>query len=166
MKRYSPERKDAILKKLSPPENRSVAEVAKEEGIPVQTLYAWRKKLRETGKPVPGNKNNSEQWSAEMKLAVVTETLPLSETELSQYCREHGLYPEQVAAWKAACLQGFGQASTLEKEAIHKTKADQQEIKSLKKELRFKEKALAEATALLVLRKKLRAFYGEDLEDD
>ncbi|ENO1897014.1 hypothetical protein ACA915_004424, partial [Vibrio vulnificus] len=45
-------------------------------------------------------------------------------------------------------------------------KADKLEIKELKKELRFKEKALAETAALLVLRKKLRAFYGEEPEED
>jgi len=47
-----------------------------------------------------------------------------------------------------------------------KTKEDKVEIKSLKKDLRFKEKALAETAALLVLRKKLKAFYGEEPEDD
>ncbi|GMA84650.1 hypothetical protein GCM10025855_41850 [Shewanella glacialipiscicola] len=42
MARYSPERKEAILKKLLPPHNLTVAEVAREEGIAVQTLYHWR----------------------------------------------------------------------------------------------------------------------------
>lgn len=42
MARYSPERKEAILKKLLPPHNLTVAEVAREEGIAVQTLYQWR----------------------------------------------------------------------------------------------------------------------------
>ena len=46
------------------------------------------------------------------------------------------------------------------------TKEDKAEIKSLKKDLRFKEKALAETAALWVLRKKLKAFYGEEPEDD
>ena len=32
------------------------------------------------------------------------------------------------------------------------------------KELRHKEKTLAETAALLVLRKKLRAFYGEEVD--
>ena len=45
-------------------------------------------------------------------------------------------------------------------------RADKLENKALKKELRYKEKALAETSALLVLRKKLRAFYGEEDEVD
>jgi hypothetical protein len=48
----------------------------------------------------------------------------------------------------------------------HQSKEDKTEIKWLKKNLRFKEKALAETTALLVLRKKLKAFYGEEPEYD
>ncbi|MCU8030893.1 transposase, partial [Shewanella sp. SM73] len=54
MARYSPERKEAILKKLLPPHNLTVAEVAREEGIAVQTLYHWRDKARKEGRPVPG----------------------------------------------------------------------------------------------------------------
>ena len=42
----------------------------------------------------------------------------------------------------------------------------QKENKQLKKELLRKEKALAEAAALLVLRKKLSDYYGETDEDD
>ncbi|MBX5339190.1 transposase, partial [Vibrio parahaemolyticus] len=74
MSRYSPERKEAILKKLLPPYPRSISEVAKEEGIPEATLYNWRKALREKGAAVPSKKTSPEQWSAQTKLAVVAET--------------------------------------------------------------------------------------------
>jgi transposase-like protein len=43
MPRYSPERKEALLRKLLPPHNVSVAELARQEGISDVTLYAWRK---------------------------------------------------------------------------------------------------------------------------
>ena len=61
MKRYSPERKEAVLIKLLPPHNRCVTDVAKEEGISEQTLYNWLKKLKQTGKAVPGNKGASDK---------------------------------------------------------------------------------------------------------
>ncbi len=93
MPSYSEERKAAVLKKLLPPLNRSVPDVAKEEGISEQTLYNWRRQLRDKGLPVPGNEHNSEQWSAEARFAVVVETAALSEAELSEYCRKKGLYP-------------------------------------------------------------------------
>jgi transposase-like protein len=149
-----------------PPNNKSVAQVAKEEGVAEQTLYNWRKQAREQGQPVPGKKSTSEQWSHETKFAVVVETAALSESELGEYCRKKGLYPEQLKQWKQQCLEGFQSNEQQAKALKQQTKKDKAEIRVLKKDLRFKEKALAETAALLVLRKKLKAFYGEEPEDD
>jgi transposase-like protein len=96
MPRYSEERKAAVLKKLLPPQNRSVVQVAAEEGVSDVTLYNWLKQCRQQGVPVPSNRTTGEDWSPETKLAVVVETASMSEAELSAYCREKGLYPEQV----------------------------------------------------------------------
>jgi len=90
----------------------------------------------------------------------------MSEAELSEYCRTKGLYVEQVKAWKAESLKGFVNSREQELETKRQRKADQKEIKKLKRELREKEKALAETAALLVLRKKLDAFWENDSEDD
>ena len=163
---YSPERKEAMLKKLLPPNNLSISEVAKHEGVSVTTLYNWRDKAKLKGMPVPGSKSTTDKWSAESKLAVVIETSIMSESELSQYCREKGLYPDQVKTWKQDCLEGFDVSAKRERFTATQAKSDKKQIKQLKKELHRKEKALAEAAALLVLRKKLDAFYQEDQEDD
>ena len=163
---YPQERKEAILKKLLPPVNKSVAEVAKEEGIPSGTIYNWRIKANQSGVPLSRRTSKAENWTAETKLSVVIETASLSESEISQYCREKGLYSEQVKQWKTRCLTGFKVSKEQQKEVTKKTKADQLKIKSLKKALRHKEKALAETAALLVLRKKLDAFWETDNEDD
>ena len=63
-------------------------------------------------------------------------------------------------------MQGFASAKAQSVEAKKQARADKLEIKALKKELRHKEKALAETAALLVLQKKLNAFYGDEPEDD
>ena len=105
MSSYSAERKQAILIKLLPPHNKSVASVAREEGVAEQTLYNWRKQAKDQGQPVPGKKSTPDQWSHETKFAVVVETAALSEAELGEYCRKKGLYPEQVKQWKQQCLQ-------------------------------------------------------------
>lgn len=143
-----------------------MVEVARAEGISEQTLYNWRNQAKEQGQPVPGKTSSTEDWSAETKLAVVTETAILSAVELGRYCREKGLYSEQVERWKQDCLQGFINSKEQQQALRKQAKSDKAELKALKKELREKEKALAEAAALLVLRKKLRAFYGEEPEDD
>lgn len=166
MNRLSSERKEAALKKLLPPHNLSVSEVAKEEGVSTKTLYNWRKASKLEGKPVPGPIKKTESWSGEAKLATVIETATLTEVELGKYCREKGLYPEQIKAWKDALIQGVEIASTNTQQVKKESKADKKKIRALEKELRQKEKALAETAALLVLRKKLKAFYGEVSEDD
>jgi len=103
---YSPERKAAVLKKMLAPGNLSVAELSRQEGISDVTLYTWRKQAMARGEMVSGSGKLPEHWSAEAKLAVVIETSAFSEIELSQHCRERGLYPEQVKAWRQACLDG------------------------------------------------------------
>lgn len=166
MARYSPERKESLLKKLLPPHNMSVAALAREEGISEPTLYNWHNQAKARGVPVPGEKNLPDEWPAEAKLAVVIETAALSEIELNEYCRRKGLYAEQVQSWKQACIDG--QQSSRERRQAEKAqaKADQKRIKDLERELRRKEKALAETAALLVLRKKLNAYWNGDSEEE
>jgi transposase-like protein len=81
---YSTERKQAILSKLLPPNNKSLASVVREEGVAGQTLYNCRKQAREQGQPVPDKKTTSDQWSHETKFAVVVETAALSESHIDQ----------------------------------------------------------------------------------
>jgi transposase len=70
-----------------------------------------------------------------------------------------------VTQWKTQSLTGF---STNEQQTSLNRKqqqADQKQIKQLKQEIKRKDKALAEAAAILILRKKLNALWGED-EDE
>ncbi len=108
MSRYSEERKSAVVKKLLPPLNRSVAAVAREEGITDVTLYHWRKQAMNRGEAVPGNKAVAEDWPAEARLAVVVATTTLSAVEVATYCREKGRYVEQVGAWRQLFGVGAG----------------------------------------------------------
>ena len=117
---------------------------------------------------MPGHQKQADQWSAEDKLAIVIETAGLSEAELSAYCREKWLFTEQVKQWRTDCLQGFGRTADSERQVKQERKKTTKEIKKLKAEVRRKDKALAETSALLVLSKKLEALYGDepDNEDD
>lgn len=167
MNGYSLERKAAVLKKLLPPHSLSVAELSRAEGISDVTLYTWRRQAKVRGEVVSGRVQRGagklpEHWPAEAKLAVVIETAALSAIEQSEYCREKGLYPEQIQAWRKACLDGQVSAVQQSQHERAQAKADKQRIRELERELNRKEKALAEAAALLVLRKKLHALWGED----
>ncbi|MFM9435579.1 transposase-like protein, partial [Janthinobacterium sp. CG_23.3] len=79
MKRYSAERKEAILRRMMPPENKPVSELAKENGISEQTLYTWRRNLQSQRVPVPGNGKNAVEWSSADKFGVVLETAGMNE---------------------------------------------------------------------------------------
>lgn len=157
---YSTEFKEAILKKLSQ-SDLPVSQFARQEGINLSTLYSWQKQFKTTGflvsKVIP-----SDKWSAEEKFVIVLETATLSEVEVSEYCRTKGLYPEQIKAWKQACIAANSTDVSKQKKAIPERKEDKKRIKQLEKELNRKEKALAETAALLVLRKKFNAYCGED----
>ena len=100
-----------------------------------------------------------------MNSGAVIETAPLSESELSEYCRSKGLYPEQIKRWRAACVQGAEALGEQQRRQHQASRQEKKRIKQLERELKRKEKALAEAAALLVLRKKLEALWGEGEEE-
>ena len=111
---------------------------------------------------MPGNDIKPDSWKGQDKLAVVIETAALNESELGEYCRRKGLYPEQVQRWKEAALHGYESDEKVQHQQIANRKDDKRKIKKLESELRRKEKALAETAALLVLRKKAQAIWGEE----
>lgn len=147
------------------PQSMSVAQVSRDLGVAEQTLYNWRNRVREQGKAVPADAKNPEQWSGENKLAVVIETAALNEEELAAYCRRKGLYVEQIARWREAATAGVEKTQPLSAAERRELQQERKKSRQLQKELRRKEKALAEAAALLVLEKKAQAIWGDDADD-
>jgi transposase len=89
----------------------------------------------------------------------------MSEIELAKYCRQNGYYVEDVKSWRDSCITANEQHkedSIVLREELNKEK---KKAKDLEKEIRIKDKALAETTALLVLKKKLNLILGESEED-
>lgn len=146
-----------------PPHNRTVASLSQEIGVSEATLYNWKKQFRAKGYVVPKKSTIADQWDAKAKLAAVIQTAAMNEAERSEYCRKHGLYPEQIEAWKSA----FEASESLDASPTTKAElaAERKKSRTLEKELRRKEKALAEAAALLTLSKKAQAIWGTN-EDD
>ena len=89
--------KGSILKRMMPPQSRSVAEQSGESGITETTLYSWRNTARKTAAVMPGGgRSKAEAWDSASKFAVVVESAGLNEVELSEYCCGKGLFVEQV----------------------------------------------------------------------
>ena len=145
---YSKELKDALLRRMLPPNNESITKISKEEGISEQTLRNWRDKAIRDACAAPGTDALPDDWSTQDKFLVVVETASMNETELAEYARKKGLYVEQIKSWKDACLNANGGVAKEAARLNRELKDSEKECKKLEKELQRKEKALAEAAAL------------------
>lgn len=160
MARYSDETRERMVRKMMPPHNRSVASISRETGISAPTLYAWKRRFQEHGYVIPKKAGAAEGWDGKARLAAIVKTASMNEAERSAWCREHGLYPEHLDAWKAE-FESLVSRPVSRRELA----AERKKRRQLEKELRRKEKALAEAAALLTLSKKARAIWSTDEED-
>lgn len=152
--------KDRITARILSRGNRSIAEICEEEGIGKSTAANW---LRLRAKPFSMKKEKkSHKWDPEKKFKVLLETASLSESELGAYLRKEGLFSTQLDEWKNEFLSSM---ATIRKSKPAKDDRDQK-IRSLEKEILRKDKALAEASALLILQKKVNLIWGRDNEDE
>jgi transposase len=161
---YSVEFKEKLLAKVFSPNAPSNVELARHSGVPYPTLYQWismskRKKVKSGDTPMrPKDKN------AEAKLQAVIDTLSMTEEEKGAYCRKHGVYTHHLEEWKKQILAGLGAINT-NKEQKAEYQQSLVEMKKLKRDLHRKDKALAEVSALLILKKKADLIWGDN-EDD
>ena len=117
---------------------------------------------------MPATQKDPEGWGPADKFMVVLEPAGLNSTDLGAYCRERGLFPEQVDRWRQAAQDANAQPLLTmadQKDLQKRHQENQREIKRLQLELRRKDKALAEAAALLIASKKIQAYWGEEGED-
>lgn len=158
---YSEERKASVLKKMIPPHNQSLAQLAVQEGISEATLYNWRKEARSKGILMPDGDAGPSDWSARDKFAAVVESASLNAQETAEYCRRKGIFPHHLEQWKNACENANDWDRQANIRLKSEQKSDRDRIRKLEKELHRKDKALAEAAALLVLQKKMQAIWGD-----
>lgn len=144
------------MARLLPPESAPLEAVAREVGVRTHTLQRWRSDA--LAKP-----GGERIWTAAARLEAVIATAALGEAARSAWCREHGVYPQQLQQWRASATQALAQPEEA-RASPQQTKQDRRRIKELERELRRKDEALAETAALLVLSKKVEAIFnkGED----
>ena len=155
---YSNEFKDAIRSKILSRGNKTLTEVCEAEGLKLGTVSKW---VRADGSSLVMKKQNSSKWSAEQKLKALIESASLSEAELGVYLRRNGLFSPQLEQWKKEILSSLGSVP----KNVAKDDRDQK-IKILEREILRKDKALAEASALLILQKKVNLIWGHNDEDE
>ena len=160
MRTLSQEAKNAILKQVINREGKPIRQIAKENNVSLSALDKWRNKAKLEG--AAGSPQKLPATPAE-RFEHILATAPLAESERGAYCRERGLYDFQLQQWK----EEFIMQSKDEKEGQQNAelKALRIENKVLKNDLQRKDKALAEASALLILKKKAALIWGDE-EDD
>ena len=161
---YSDEFKEAIVAKIVNRGNQTIDEVCEREGDGKSTAANWLR-VRASLSVMTKQKisKTSKKWTAEEKLKAINETHALSEDELGAFLRREGLHSHQLKEWREEILKGL--APVARKSQSQKDERDEK-IKALERELRRKDKALAEASALLILQKKVDLIWGNKGEDE
>jgi transposase len=155
---YSEGFREQALKKVFQRDQRSIREVAEELQINYHTLKGWMKETvaKDTERRA-GRAKRPDDWTLAERLMALQESHGLAGEALQAWCRERGVFAHQLVAWQEAFCAGAGE----QRASLRALQADNQR---LVRELARKEKALAEAAALLVLQKKFQALLGGEVE--
>ena len=157
--------KEAVLKKIAQDPEVSLRKLAKDSHIGYSTLCKWRRSMNLPEKIQGTSQFQNKTWTSREKFLAVVAVQSFNTLEKGEYCRRHGIYAEQLEEWEKACLHANDIGIGLTSEIREELKEAASKNRNLERELLRKEKALAEAAALLVLRKKADAIWGENGED-
>ncbi len=165
---HSEKFKSRLVAKMVGPHAMSATVLSGEVGISQPTLSRWLREARTVPAMVKKTHQSKEgsrarrprDWSPEEKLRVVVESRGLAADELGACLRKEGLHQVQLDEWSTTA-----HASLTVRNGAKKPSVESKRIRELERELRRKEKALAETAALLVLKKKAQAIWGDEDDD-
>jgi transposase-like protein len=163
-KAYPDEFRDQALSKAQARGGRTLAEIANELNLSLGTLKGWIKQQNKaqvlTGHPVAlPTHTAASTWSAGERLSALLASHGYKDQALHAWCRENGVFEHQLRQWHHEFCQ-LGKVTVPTASALREVK---QKNDQLERELRRKDKALAEAAALLILQKKFQALWeGEE----
>lgn len=169
---YSEAFRRKMVQRMTGPHAWSASALATEIGVPQPTLSRWLRDASTVRDMTPSDptkptsqappRRRPEDWSAEEKLRAVLEASALSSEALGAFLRREGLHEAQLAAWREAVSQALAEQKPGKSK---KPSVEARRVRELERELARKDKALAEAAALLVLQKKMNAYYGAADDD-
>jgi transposase-like protein len=170
---YSEAFKNQMVSKLVKPGAVSARDLSVEVGVPQSTLYRWirragsvgptlAKKTLEPSEPAAIERaGGKKERSTQDKLRLLLESSSLPPEELGAFLRREGLHEGELEEWRDSAEHALESRA----EAAARKKREAKRVRELEKELKRKDKALAEAAALLVLQKKVRAIWGDGDDD-
>ena len=166
--KYSNGFKARLVQRMSGPNPISANRLAKEVGLTQNTLSRWLREASEENRVVKRNGHvaplppmRPDDLPAAEKFRLVMEAARLSEEELGEFLRRNGLHEAQLEEWR----KKMEEALAGPKKGRRRKSPEAKRVEQLERELNRKDKALAEVTALLVLKKKLDALLGDEDEN-
>ena len=162
MAEYSAAIKARLVQRLVGPQAVSATALAREVGVSQESLSRWLRAARSVGEMPPSKQPHKQkrQWTGAEKLRVLTDAAGLTGSDLGAFLRREGLHEVQLTAWRAAAETALGAPAG----PRPGSSPEAQRIRELERELRRKEQALAETAALLVLKKKVQAIWGDEAD--
>jgi transposase-like protein len=155
-RQYNESFRQQALEKVYTRGSGTIQMVAEELNISKGTLRNWMKADKNNSSARVGKQSRRpNDWSLAERLEILMESHGLDEEALNGFCRKQGIFRHHLEQWQAAFAAGGAEDARAELRELKDTN------KALMRELHRKEKALAEAAALLVLQKKYRALWEE-----
>lgn len=160
-----------MIEKLTGPHAMTATALSAEVGVPQSTLSRWLSGAGTVLRTMPPSNDNAEapppvkrpqDWTAAEKWALVVAAAAIPQAELGAFLRRKGVHEAQLVEWREAAMAGLQRPSRRERKAVN---VERLRVRTLERELQRKDKALAEAAALLVLKKKAQSIWG-DADDD
>lgn len=151
-----------MVQRMLGPNAKSATALADEIGINQPTLSRWLRDARTLSGTMTRQKNQSLKWTSSEKLRIVLTASQLKDDELGAFLRREGVHEHQLEQWRSMIL------AALDGDAAKKPRGpspEARELVVLRRDLRRKDTALAEVSALLVLKKKADAIWGV-VDDD
>ena len=161
-KQYSDEFREQALAKVYNRGKRTIQEIADESNLSIHTLKTWMSNAAQTDTSIPNPAKRPQDWRPEDRLLALQESHGLTGEELNAWCRQRGLFAHQLVQWRSDfCSAAQPRSGVDDNQTLRALKAENQR---LERELNRKDKALAEAAALLILQKKVRALLAGEVE--
>lgn len=168
---YSESFRTRMVEKLTGPHAMTATALSTEVGVSQSTLSRWLRGAGTVERTMPPSDDDKkaappakrpQDWTAEEKWALVLEAAAVPQAELGAFLRRKGVHEAQLVEWREAAMAGLQRPSRRERKAAN---LEKQRVRKLERELQRKDKALAEAAALLVLKKKVQEIWGDEDDD-
>lgn len=156
---YNDAFKAKMVQRMLGPRAVSATVLGREVGVPQSTLSSWVRKARRRMEQQERSTGVPERRDARDKLRIVSAAEGMPDDDVGAFLRREGVHQTELEQWRGATLEALGESTA------RSSAPESKRVKQLEREVKRKDRALAEAAAILVLQKKVRALWGDEDDD-